>query len=125
MGAAESGNGKLARAVDSVGSAIGKNGKWCERVANLALRYRLIYRAGLSNVEQQTAYRKLLTQAQRDRDRDGSEILDGVKNDAENNEGNIVSANTPFTPDPQCPLIEPHVEFAEEINGTNIVDDSN
>jgi hypothetical protein len=51
MGAAESGNGKLARAVDSVGRAIAKNGKSRERVANLALWYRLIRRAGLSDVE--------------------------------------------------------------------------
>jgi hypothetical protein len=94
MGAAESGNGKLARAVDSIGRAIAKRAKSRERVANFALQYRLIRRAGLKTVEQQAAYRQFLTQTKRNFDGDGSEVLDGDYNAAENNESNIVSANT-------------------------------
>jgi hypothetical protein len=56
----ENGQGPLARAVNSVGKAIEKNGKSRERAANLALQYRLISKAGFSDEQQQAAYRKLL-----------------------------------------------------------------
>jgi hypothetical protein len=77
MNEGESGPGRiLASAVDSVGKAIEKNGKSRERAANIALRYRLVEKAGFNQAEKQAAYRKLLTDAERSAEVEGNDVLD-------------------------------------------------
>jgi hypothetical protein len=77
MNESESGSGRiLASDVDSVGKAIEKNGKSRERAANIALRYRLVEKAGFNQAEKQADYRKHLADAERSAQVEGSDVLD-------------------------------------------------
>lgn len=64
--AAEEGQHKVANSVNSVGRAIAMSGRSRARSANMALRLKLIERAGLSESERQAAYRRLLSEAEKE-----------------------------------------------------------